>query len=84
MIHICLCAWCCRKGSVVTIDNRQSTKVTVNLIECGAGFCNGATFIFKNAEYLELKCTELIGCGAGCMVVDSGSSPVPCDQVMTV
>ena len=34
------------QGSVITIDNRQSSKVYVNLVECGAGFCDGAVCSF--------------------------------------
>merc|ERR1712083_760863 len=62
------------KGSTITIDNRMQSQVSVKLIECGAGFCEGATFVLWNAKIAEFKCDPAKGCGSGCMVVINGAA----------
>jgi len=71
-------------GSTVTIDNSaRGTGMTVRAIECGQQNCAGATFVFLNADFGDIKCEEYNGCGAGCMVEMPPDAPVPCDQVST-
>lgn len=71
--------------SVITIDNRKASKVYINTIECGAGYCAGATFMTKgDVQYMDFKCDEITGCGAGCVLVDKGSSPYACNEKMTL
>jgi hypothetical protein len=42
-------------------------------IECGSGFCGGATFnVLPGADFSDLKCDEYQGCGAGCTVCQGG------------
>ena len=54
----------------------------VKTIECGAGLCEGANFVFVNSDYGDLKCEEYRGCGVGCTMTQHGVK-VPCDQVST-
>jgi len=72
-------------GSTITIDSRQANKVKVKTIECGAGNCAGATFVFVNADYGDIKCNEVQhgGCGEGCLVEFNGNPAVSCDVVST-
>lgn len=70
-------------GSSVTINNRQTQGIKVVTIECDVGNCAGASFVFINAWFGDLKCDEYIGCGAGCFVESGGMAPVPCDSVST-
>merc|ERR1712212_969870 len=77
-------------GSTVTFDNKQAEGVKVIAIECGQGNCAGATFVFNNADYGDIKCAEMIdgGCGPRCFVEIQGSggnpaTSVTCDQVST-
>jgi len=67
------------KGSTITIDNRMSSTVHIKLIECGGGFCEGATFVLWNAKIGEFKCDPAKGCGSGCMVVQNGA--VTCNSM---
>jgi len=67
------------KNSVITIDNRMQSQVSVKLIECGAAHCEGATFVLWNAKIAEFKCDPAKGCGAGCMVVMKGA--VTCNSL---
>jgi len=70
-------------GSSVTINNQQTQGIKVVTIECDTGNCAGASFVFNNAWFGDLKCDEYIGCGAGCFVESGGMPPVPCDSVST-
>merc|ERR1712154_747700 len=67
-------------GTTITVNNVRLTEV-----DCGAGNCAGATFIFgAGGDYGDIKCEEYGGCGAGCQVQKSPTDAlVPCDQVST-
>merc|ERR1711972_740466 len=43
-------------GSTVTINNEQTLGIKVITIECDKGYCAGATFVFNNAYFGDLKC----------------------------
>jgi len=72
-------------GSTFTFDNmaRGNMDLVVRSIECGSGWCGGATFKFLNAEYDHILCDVNAGCGSGCMVEMPPDAPVACDQVAT-
>jgi len=71
-------------GSTITFDNTaRGGGLTVREIDCGQKLCAGATFVFLNADFGDIKCEEYNGCGAGCMVEMPPDAPVPCDQVST-
>jgi len=69
------------KGSTITVDNRMSSTVWIKLIECGGGFCEGATFVLWNAQIMDFKCDPAKGCGSGCMVVGQVQSAVTCNSL---
>merc|ERR1711972_1241411 len=71
-------------GSTITFDNlARGEGLTVRTVECGQQNCAGATFVFLNADYEDIKCEEYQGCGAGCMVSMPPDAPISCDLVST-
>eukprot|EP01084_Bolivina_argentea_P146280 256196_1 len=63
-------------------DTRPHESVKVVAIDCGAGHCNSASFIFEGCDFSDIKCDEYAGCGNGCTVTQHGNT-VPCDSVST-
>jgi len=73
-------------GSVITVNNDNPNQRTeIRQIDCGEGFCAGATFVFTGIDLGDFICSPVDigkGCGAGCTLIIDGLTQT-CNSVAT-
>jgi len=73
-------------GSVITVNNDNPNQRTeIRNVDCGEGFCEGATFVFNGIDLGDFHCSPVDigkGCGNTCTLIIDGISQT-CNSVAT-